>query len=74
MQSYHVMAACAGYTRKAVTSKALTLISGSYDNFRVLRIYSMISKDQKQIIICTIDGCGLPTAQSHPSDKLTYLL
>ena len=31
MQSYHVMAACAGYTRKAVTSKALTLISGASD-------------------------------------------
>ena len=27
MQSYHVVAACAGYTRNAVTSKALTLIS-----------------------------------------------
>ena len=26
MQSYHVVAACAGYTRNAVTSKALTLI------------------------------------------------
>ena len=29
MQSYHMMAACAGYTRNAVTSKALTLISGA---------------------------------------------
>ena len=31
MQSYHVVAACAGYTRNAVTSKALTLISGVPD-------------------------------------------
>ena len=30
MQSYHV-AACAGYTRNAVTSKALILISGAPD-------------------------------------------
>ena len=29
MQSYHVVAACAAYTRNAVTSKALTLISGA---------------------------------------------
>ena len=28
MQSYHEVAACAGYTGNAVTSKALTLISG----------------------------------------------
>ena len=31
MQSYHVVAACAGYTRNTVTSKALTLISGASD-------------------------------------------
>ena len=31
MQSYHVMTACAGYTRNAVTSQALTLISGAPD-------------------------------------------
>ena len=31
MQCYHVVAACAGYTRNAVTSKALTLISGAPD-------------------------------------------
>ena len=31
MQSYHVVAACAGYTRIAVTLKALTLISGAPD-------------------------------------------
>ena len=31
MQSYHVVPACAGYTRNAVTSKALTLISGAAD-------------------------------------------
>ena len=31
MQSYHVLAACAGYTRNAVTSKALPLISGAPD-------------------------------------------
>ena len=31
MQSYHVVAACAGYTRNAVTSKAHTLISGAPD-------------------------------------------
>ena len=31
MQSYHVVAACAGYTRHAVTSKALSLISGAPD-------------------------------------------
>ena len=31
MQSYHVVTACAGYTRNAVTSKALTLISGGPD-------------------------------------------
>ena len=31
MQSYHVVAACAGYTRNAVTPKALTLISGEPD-------------------------------------------
>ena len=30
MQSYHVVVACAGYTRNAVT-KALTLISGAPD-------------------------------------------
>ena len=28
---HHVVAACAGYTRNAVTSKALTLISGAPD-------------------------------------------
>ena len=28
MQSYHAVAACSGNTRNAVTSKALTLISG----------------------------------------------
>ena len=31
MQSYHVMAACAGHTRNAVTSNALSLISGAPD-------------------------------------------
>ena len=31
MQSYHVVAACAAYTSYAVTSKALTLISGALD-------------------------------------------
>ena len=31
MQSYHVVAACAGYTRNAVISKALTLIPGAPD-------------------------------------------
>ena len=31
MQSYHVVAACTAYTRNAVTSKALTLISGALD-------------------------------------------
>ena len=31
MQSYHVVAACAGYTKNAVTLKALTLISGAPD-------------------------------------------
>ena len=31
MQSYHVLAACAGYTRNAVTLKALPLISGAPD-------------------------------------------
>ena len=31
MQSYHVVAACAGYTRNAVASKAPTLISGAPD-------------------------------------------
>ena len=31
MQSYHVVAACAGYTRNVVTSKALILISGAPD-------------------------------------------
>ena len=31
MQSYPVVAACAGYTINAVTSKALTLISGAPD-------------------------------------------
>ena len=31
MQSYHVVAACAVYTRNAVTSKALTLNSGAPD-------------------------------------------
>ena len=31
MQSYHVVAACAGYTKNAVTSKALTLITGAPD-------------------------------------------
>ena len=31
MQSYHVVAACTGYKRNTVTSKALTLISGAPD-------------------------------------------
>ena len=31
MHSYHVAASCAGYTRNAVTSKALTLISDAPD-------------------------------------------
>ena len=31
MQSYHVVAACARYTRNAMTSKALTLFSGVPD-------------------------------------------
>ena len=31
MQSYHVVAACAEYTRNAMTSKALTLITGAPD-------------------------------------------
>ena len=31
MQSYHVVAACPGYTRNLVTLKALTLISGAPD-------------------------------------------
>ena len=31
MQSYHVVAACTGYSLNAVTSKALTLISGAPD-------------------------------------------
>ena len=30
----------------------------TYNNFRVLRIYSMTSKDHKLNIICTIDECG----------------
>ena len=32
MQSYHVVAACAVYTRNAVTSKAFTLFSGAPDS------------------------------------------
>ena len=31
MQSYHVVAACVGYTRNAVTSNALTPIPGAPD-------------------------------------------
>ena len=31
MQFYRVVAACAGYTKNAVPSKALTLISGAPD-------------------------------------------
>ena len=31
MQSYHVVAACAGYTINVVTLKAFTLISGELD-------------------------------------------
>ena len=31
MQAYHVVAASDGYTRNAVTSKALSLISGAPD-------------------------------------------
>ena len=31
MQFYNVVAACAGYTRNAATSKALTLVSGVPD-------------------------------------------
>ena len=31
MQSYHVVAACSGYTRNAETSRALTLISDAPD-------------------------------------------
>ena len=31
MQSYDVVAACAGYTRNAMTSKVLTLNSGAPD-------------------------------------------
>ena len=31
MQSYHVVVACAGYTRNAVTSKTLSLISDAPD-------------------------------------------
>ena len=31
MQSYHVVAACAGYIRNAVTSKAFTLVSDAPD-------------------------------------------
>ena len=31
MQSYHVVAACAGCTRNSVTSNALSLISGVPD-------------------------------------------
>ena len=31
MQFHHVVAACAGYTKNAVTSKALTLISSAPD-------------------------------------------
>ena len=31
MQFYHMVATCAGYTRNAVTSKAITLISGAPD-------------------------------------------
>ena len=31
MQFYHVVAACAGYTKNAVTSKALTLILRALD-------------------------------------------
>ena len=42
-----------------------------YDHFRVLRIYSMISKDQKLNIICTIDECGEtfygPHTTQHPA-------
>ena len=34
MQSHHVVAACAGYTRNAVISKALTLISGGAPDTR----------------------------------------
>ena len=31
MQSHHVVGACTGYTRNAVTSKALSLNSGAPD-------------------------------------------
>ena len=47
-----------------------------YDHFRVLRIDSMISKDQKKNIICTIDECGetffgCHTAQ-HPAAVIVH--
>ena len=37
-----------------------------YDYFQVFRIHSIISKDQKENIICTIDEYGRHTAQ-HPA-------
>ena len=43
MQSYHVVAACAGYTRNAVALKATILVSGAPDA-RVL--HSLLMEEQ----------------------------
>ena len=43
MQSYHVVAACAGYTRNTVTSKALTLILGAPDTWAQHSLLNSVS-------------------------------
>ena len=86
MQSYHVVAACAGYTRNAVTSKSLTLISGAPDtraqhsllnNLRVVKV----EKEKLEAVLefCYLGdmlsaggGCQLATVTPCKCDKSKY--
>ena len=56
MQSYHVVAACAGYTRNAVTSKALTLISGTPDTRAQ---HSLLNSERKKKLEAVSEFCYL---------------
>ena len=60
MQSYHVVAACAGYTRNAVTSKALTLISGVPDTRAQRSLFNSESvKVEKEKLEAVSEFCYL---------------
>ena len=59
MQYYHVVVACAGYTRNAVASKALTLISGAPDIRAQHSLLNRVVKVEKEKLEARSEFCYL---------------